>query len=82
MPRLPLLLALSALTLCACSTPPPAAPAQIPPPPVALVSRCPWPADLPEGATGQDLGEWVVSWIGTAGCEKAKRQALIEAWPR
>jgi hypothetical protein len=37
---------------------------------------------LPESATGQDLSEWLTSWIGTAGCERGKRQALIGAWPR
>lgn len=47
-----------------------------------LVGRCPWPADLAEVATARDLAAWVVEWIGTAGCERAKRQALIEAWPR
>ena len=77
-----LLLASFALTLCACSTPPPAAPAVIPPPPVALVSRCATPADMPEGSTAQNLGEWVLGWIGAYGCERAKRAAIIDAWPR
>jgi hypothetical protein len=49
---------------------------------VALVSRCPPPADLPADATGQHLGEWVMQWIGAYGCERAKRAALIDAWPR
>lgn len=30
----------------------------------------------------QDFATWAVGWVGTAGCERAKRQALIEAWPR
>lgn len=77
-----LLLACSLLALLAGCATPPRAPAEIPPPPVALVSRCQAPADLPEGATAQDLAMWTVAWIGTAGCERAKRQALIEAWPR
>ncbi len=75
-------LALLASLLSACSTMPPSAPAKIDPPPVALISRCPAPGDLPEGATAQDLAEWVVGWMGHAGCERAKRTALIEAWPR
>jgi hypothetical protein len=49
---------------------------------VALASRCASPDGLPEGATAQDLSAWVIGWIGTAGCERAKRQALLEAWPR
>jgi uncharacterized lipoprotein len=76
-----LLLALSLIVLAGCSTTPPGA-QQIPPPPVALISRCAVPPDMPEGATGQDLAEWAVRWVGTAGCERAKRTALIEAWPR
>lgn len=68
--------------LASCSTVPPAAPAKIPPPPVALVSRCPWPADLESEATARELAEWVMLWIRTAGCERAKRAALVDAWPR
>jgi hypothetical protein len=49
---------------------------------VALVSRCSAPPDLPETATFQDFAAWAVAWVGKAGCEQAKRQALIEAWPR
>lgn len=69
-------------TLCACASAPPAAPLAIPPPPVALVSRCAAPPALPDMATARDLAEWAVMWVGTAGCERAKRQALVEAWPR
>ena len=69
-------------TLCACASAPPAAPLAIPPPPVALVSRCPWPADLESEATARELAEWVTLWIRTAGCERAKRAALVDAWPR
>lgn len=68
--------------LAGCSTTLPSVLAKIDPPPVALVSKCAAPADLAEGATAQDLSEWVVGWIGAAGCERAKRAALIEAWPR
>ena len=78
-----LLLPALCLMLSACaSTPPAAVPVVIQPPPVALVSRCPWPADLPEMATARELATWVVEWIGTAGCERSKRQALVDAWPR
>ena len=76
----PLLLALC-LSLYGCASTKPV-PAQIPPPPVALVTKCAKPADLPEGATAQDLAEWTVGWIGAYGCERSKRQALVEAWPR
>lgn len=80
-----LLLWLPALSLnllgCA-STPPPVAPAEIPPPPVALASPCPALADLPEGATGQDLAAWAGDWIAAFGCERSKRAGLLEAWPR
>jgi hypothetical protein len=78
---LPLLPVLSALLVCGCSTTPPSASAKIDPPPVALISRCPVPADLAQDATGRDLAAWVVGWIG-AGCERSKRAALIDAWPR
>lgn len=61
---------------------PPSVPAKIDPPPVALVSSCAAPGKLPDGATAQDLGEWVVGWIGAYGCERAKRAALVDAWPR
>lgn len=82
MPLLRLLPVLCLLTLSACSTAPVVAPAKVDPPPVNLVGRCPWPADLAEVATARELAAWVVEWIGAAGCERAKRQALIEAWPR
>lgn len=78
----PLLLALCLLMLSACSTTQPPVPAKIDPPPVALVSKCATPDRLPEGATAQDLAAWTVGWIGAYGCERSKRQALVEAWPR
>lgn len=78
----PWLLALCPMLLASCSTTRPSAPARIDPPPVGLVSKCAAPGPLAEGATGQDLAEWTVAWIGAYGCERAKRQALIEAWPR
>lgn len=77
-----LLAALCLLLLCGCSTMQPAAPNKIDPPPVALVTACLRPGDLPETATAKDLGIWTMAWIGAYGCEKSKRTALIEAWPR
>ena len=77
-----LLLVCLSLVLSACSTTRPSAPAVIQPPPVALVTQCQRPSDLPEGATAQDLATWTIAWIGAYGCERSKRQALIESWPR
>ena len=71
-----------AVMLVGCASTSQHAPAKIDPPPVVLVSRCPWPADLESEATARELAEWVMLWIRTAGCERAKRAALIEAWPR
>ena len=65
-----------------CSTKPPAQPAKIDPPPVALVTKCLVPADLPAESTARDLALWAVAWIGAYGCERSKREALIESWPR
>lgn len=75
-------IALCLLLLSACSTLQQSAPARIDPPPVALVTACSRPDSLPEGATAQDLAEWTVGWMGAYGCERSKRAALIEAWPR
>jgi len=58
------------------------APAVIDPPPVMLASPCQTPADLAEGATGQDLAVWAGEWIATAWCERSKRAGLIDAWPQ
>lgn len=49
---------------------------------MALISRCAAPTDLPQASTVQALAQWAVEWVGAAGCEAAKRMALIEAWPR
>ena len=76
------LLALCPLMLSGCSTVPQSAPVAIAPPPVALISRCQSPGDLPAEATAQALAAWTMEWIGAFGCERAKRTALIEAWPR
>jgi hypothetical protein len=81
--KLPILpLALSALLLSACSTTPVVAPARIPPPPVGLTAKCLTPQPLADNATAQDLGEWTIEWIRAYGCERAKRAALIQAWPQ
>jgi hypothetical protein len=76
-----LLPVLSMIVLAGCSTMQPGA-RQIPPPPAALIFRCAVPPVMPGGASGQNLAEWAVRWAGTAGCERAKRIALIEVWPR
>lgn len=81
MPLRILPLALCCLLLAACSTVPSNAPARIDPPPVDLMTRCSDPGKF-SGENAQDLAEWAVRWIGTAGCERSKRQALVEAWPR
>ncbi len=77
-----LLLALSLLTLCACSTTPPAAPAEIPPPPVSMATLCPMPDDLKGSVTSQDILGWAMEWINAYACERGKRAALLQAWPR
>lgn len=82
MPLKALPLALCLLLSAGCSTMRPAAPTKIDPPPVALVTSCLKPGDMPEGATAKDLVHWTMAWIGAYGCEKSKRTALIEAWPR
>jgi hypothetical protein len=82
MPLRPLLLALS-LSLCACaSTPPASAPSVIPPPPVALATRCPVPDSLAESVSAQDLIGWTMEWINAFACERGKRSALLQAWPK
>lgn len=68
--------------LSGCSTAPRNAPAKLDPPPVALVTACATPEPLQAGITAQALAEWTVAWIGAYGCERAKRQALVESWPR
>lgn len=77
-----LLLALSGLMASGCSTTPQPVPAKIDPPPVGLTLPCQAPADLAADATAQDLAEWTVAWIGAYGCERGKRAALVEAWPK
>ena len=77
-----LLLALSLTIFAGCSTPPPRVPVAIPPPPAVAMAPCQTPAPLAEGSTGRDLAEWAAAWVGAAGCERAKRQTLLEAWPR
>jgi hypothetical protein len=68
--------------MCACSTPLPIAPSKIDPPPLILASPCPLPPDLASEATARELATWAVQWIDVAGCEWAKRRALLAAWPK
>lgn len=70
------------LGLSACSTTPPSAPQRTDPPPVVLVTQCQRPGEMPGGATAQDLVTWTVGWMAAYGCERSKRAALIEAWPK
>lgn len=77
-----LLCAVLMLAISGCSSVPRSAPAKIDPPPVALVSKCLPPGDLPSESTARDLALWAVAWIGAYGCEKSKREALIESWPK
>lgn len=48
---------------------------------MALVTRCAAPSPLPDVATGRDLAEWAIEWIGNARCERVKREALLASWP-
>jgi hypothetical protein len=43
---------------------------------------CLAPGELASGATALELSKWAVEWIDAYGCERSKRAALIEAWPR
>jgi hypothetical protein len=49
---------------------------------VALVTVCPVPDSLAGGVTAQDLIGWTMEWINAFACERGKRSALVEAWPR
>jgi hypothetical protein len=82
MPLRLLPLALCLIGLSACSTPPVSAPAEIPPPPVALATACPLPDALAGTVSAQDLIGWTMEWINAYACERGKRSALIESWPR
>lgn len=73
---------LSLLTLCACSTTPHVAPSEIPKVPVGLASPCTVPDSLAGSVTAQDLIGWTMEWINAFACERSKRSALVEAWPR
>lgn len=77
---LPLALSLS---LSACTLmPPQTAPVEIPPVPVALATVCPVPDDLAGSVSAQDVIGWAMEWINAYACERGKRSALIESWPR
>jgi hypothetical protein len=54
----------------------------IDPPPVVLTTKCLIPEDISKGSTAQDLALWAGKWIDAYGCEKAKRKALLESWPK
>jgi hypothetical protein len=43
---------------------------------------CLAPDDLKAKATAQDLAAWAVQWMGAYWCERDRRAALIQAWPR
>ena len=73
---------LSLLTLCACSTTHPPAPAVIPLPPVALLGKCPAPENLPDIATANELAEFAAGALKYAACERSRSIGLLEAWPR
>lgn len=73
---------LLALTLCACSTPPPSAPKEIDPPPVSALMLCPIPAPLQSEALGRDVLAWALDWVKAYGCEHGKRVELLQAWPQ
>lgn len=82
MPLRLLLLVPFLLLPSACSTPPARAPSEIPPPPVALATACPVPDTLDGAVTAQDVIGWTMEWINAYACERGKRSALIEAWPK
>jgi hypothetical protein len=82
MPLRLLLLALCLFGLSACSTLPGNAPAEIPPPPVALATNCPLPDSLAGSVSAQDLIGWTMEWITAYACERGKRSALLDAWPK
>lgn len=48
--------------------------------PVALATACP----VPDAGTvsAQDLIGWTMEWINAFACERGKRAALVDAWPR
>lgn len=81
MPKL-WLLAPFLLALSGCFETLPAAPGKIDPPPANLTMACVAPGDLVDGATALELSKWVAEWIDVYGCERSKRAALIEAWPK
>ena len=81
LPR-PLLLALCLLMLSGCSTTQPAAPVEMPLPPVALLMKCPTPDDLPDLATAKELAAFAHGALQWAACERSRAIGLLEAWPR
>jgi hypothetical protein len=49
---------------------------------VALATSCPVPDSLAGSVSAQDLIGWTMEWVNAFACERGKRSALIEAWPR
>jgi hypothetical protein len=77
------LLPVLCLTMFGCaSTPPATAPLEIPPVPVALATNCPLPDALAGSVSAQDVIGWTMEWINAYACERGKRSALIQAWPK
>lgn len=49
---------------------------------MALSTPCATPSNLAGGVTAQDLVGWTMGWINAFACERGKRAALLDAWPR
>lgn len=49
---------------------------------MALTTACPVPEDLAGSVAVQDVIGWTMEWINAFACERGKRAALVEAWPR
>lgn len=71
------------LAMSGCSTKPPVPPAKIDQPDPAHVTDCPKPAPLnKDGVSVPEALDFSVKWIGVAGCERDKKRALVESWPK
>lgn len=49
---------------------------------MALAAACPLPDRIAASVSAQDLLGWTMEWINAYSCERGKRSALIEAWPK
>lgn len=47
-----------------------------------MATKCPLPDNIAESVSAQDLIGWTMGWINAYACERGKRSALLEAWPR